>query len=66
MGVFATIMTGLAAQAQDTVVVMIDVEAGRRHRSERPAEGMRRPIGPHRASRLKGGIRRDRGCNAAA
>jgi hypothetical protein len=40
MGVFATIMTGLAAQAQDTGIVMIDVEAGQRHRSECPAEGM--------------------------
>jgi hypothetical protein len=30
MGVFATIMTGLAARCQDAGMVMIDVEAGRR------------------------------------
>jgi transposase len=40
MGVFARIMTELAAEGQDTEMVMIDVEAGRRHRSERPAEGI--------------------------
>jgi len=31
MGVFATIITELAAQAQDTGIVMIDVESGVRH-----------------------------------
>jgi transposase len=40
MGVFARIMTELAAEGQDPEMVMIDVEAGRRHRSERPAEGI--------------------------
>jgi hypothetical protein len=33
-------MTELAAEGQDPEMVMIDVEAGRRHRSERPAEGI--------------------------
>ena len=39
MGVFATIMTDLAAQAQDTKMVMIDVEQVVRHWSEHQWRG---------------------------
>ncbi len=44
MGVFATIMTELAAQAQETGIVMIDATHTKAHR-------------PHRASRFKRGAR---------
>jgi transposase len=38
-GIFARMMDGLAAEAAVPKTVMIDVEAGQRHRFERPAEG---------------------------
>ncbi len=38
MGVFARIMEGLASGGGEEKVVMIDVEAGQRHRFQRPAE----------------------------
>jgi hypothetical protein len=39
MGLGARIMEGLASDGGRETCVMIDVEPGRRHRFERPAEG---------------------------
>ena len=39
MGIFARMMDGLAAEAAVPKTVIIAVEAGQRHRFERPAEG---------------------------
>jgi hypothetical protein len=38
MGLFARMMKGLASDGGRETCVMIDVEPGRRHRLERPAE----------------------------
>jgi transposase len=40
IGVFARLMESLASGGGEEKVVMIDVEAGPRHRLERPAEGI--------------------------
>jgi transposase len=40
MGVFARMLVELAAEGAQTETVMMDVEAGQRHRFERPAEGI--------------------------
>jgi hypothetical protein len=40
MGVFARMLLELAAEGAQTETVMMDVEAGQRHRFERPAEGI--------------------------
>jgi hypothetical protein len=39
MGVFARLLLELAAEGARTETVTMDVEAGQRHRFERPAEG---------------------------
>jgi hypothetical protein len=39
MGVFARLLVELAAEGARTETVTMDVEAGQRHRFERPAEG---------------------------
>lgn len=55
MGVFATIMTDLAAQAQDTEIVMIDATHAKAHRTASSLGGSNGARG-RLIGRTKGGL----------